>query len=101
MSMTLAPTSPSSELRPLQLPWDLRLNAEQFDRVCQANPDASLVRLERWQALSPEQRQGLRPSVRIWWWNWPALPMMGRVASARCAAGWTPTWPMAPSWAGC
>jgi Uma2 family endonuclease len=26
----------------LQLPWDLRLTPEQFERVCQANPDAVL-----------------------------------------------------------
>ncbi|MCP9886727.1 Uma2 family endonuclease [Cyanobium sp. ATX 6A2] len=123
MSVTLAPPSPSAALQPLQLPWDLRLNADQFERVCQANPDAvlelsadgqliamtptgsetgarnsellfqlttfakssgcwrvfdssagfrlpdgsvlspdaTLVRLERWQALSPEQRRGFAP----------------------------------------
>jgi len=33
--MTLAPS-------PLQLPWDLRLTPEQFERVCQANPDVVL-----------------------------------------------------------
>ena len=27
---------------PLRLPWDLRLTPEQFERVCQANPDAVL-----------------------------------------------------------
>lgn len=91
------------------MPWDLRLTPEQFERVCQANPDAvlelaadgtliamtptggetgsrnsplrifdsstgfrladgsvlspdaSLVREERWQALSPEQRRGFPP----------------------------------------
>ncbi|MGB5135003.1 MAG: Uma2 family endonuclease [Prochlorococcaceae cyanobacterium] len=122
--MTLAPPSAAAALQPLQLPWDLRLNADQFERVCQANPDAvlelsadgqliamtptgsetgarnqalgallwlavrrgglplqvfdsssgfrfpdgsvlspdaSLVRLERWQALTPEQRQGFAP----------------------------------------
>lgn len=52
------------------LPQDLRLTPEQFALVCNANPDAvlelaavgsvlspdaSVVRLERWQALSPEQ----------------------------------------------
>jgi Uma2 family endonuclease len=121
--MTLAPPSPLPALQPLQLPWDLRLNADQFERVCQANPDAvleltadgqliamaptgsetgarnnelsfqlkrfakasgswqgfdsstgfrlpdgsvlspdaSLVSLDRWQALSPEQRRGFAP----------------------------------------
>ncbi|MFM7547395.1 MAG: hypothetical protein ACKO8I_00680 [Cyanobacteriota bacterium] len=29
-------------LAPLQLPWDLPLTPEQFERVCQANPDAVL-----------------------------------------------------------
>jgi Uma2 family endonuclease len=132
--MTLANPSPASlparasealELEPLQLPWDLRLTPEQFERVCQANPeavlelaadghviamtptggetgarnlrlgqrlllwadgpgaggwrvfdssagfrlpdgsvlspDAALVRLDRWRALTPEQRRGFPP----------------------------------------
>ena len=124
--MTLAPpSSPTADLRaPLHLPWDLRLTPEQFERVCQANPDAvlelaadgqliamtptggetsarnsallvqlalaigrtslalkifdssggfrlpdrsvlspdaALVRLERWQALTPEQRRSFPP----------------------------------------
>jgi Uma2 family endonuclease len=108
---------------PLRLPWDLRLTPEQFERVCQANPEAvlelmadgqlvamtptggetsrrnselllqlalfckrhsqwrvfdssggfrlpdgsvlspdtALVRLDRWQALTPEQRRGFPP----------------------------------------
>ncbi|MEA5415863.1 Uma2 family endonuclease [Synechococcus sp. BA-132 BA5] len=45
--MALAPppaTSqpPELELAPLRLPWDLRLTPEQFERVCQANPEAVL-----------------------------------------------------------
>jgi Uma2 family endonuclease len=47
--MALAPpaasVSASKEqegLRQLLLPWDLRLTAEQFALVCQANPDAVL-----------------------------------------------------------
>ncbi|MGB5241125.1 MAG: Uma2 family endonuclease, partial [Prochlorococcaceae cyanobacterium] len=40
--MTLAQPLPSPALQPLQLPWDLRLNADQFELVCQANPDAVL-----------------------------------------------------------
>lgn len=131
--MTLAPPAPSvpsvltelavEGLPPLLLPLDLRLTPEQFELVCQANPeavleltadgqliamtptggdtgarnsllitrlqiwalgqgtwkvfdsssgfwlsdgsvlspDASLVRQERWQALSPEQRRGFPP----------------------------------------
>ena len=129
MPMALAPppaTSQPTELEPawLRLPWDLRLSPEQFERVCQANPeavlelaadgqliamtptggetssrnsrlliqlglvlprcapalrifdssggfrlpdgsvlspDAALVREERWQALTPEQRRGFPP----------------------------------------
>ena len=30
------------EQEPLLLPWDLRLTPEQFERVCQANPEAML-----------------------------------------------------------
>ncbi len=132
--MTLATPSPASlparasealELEPLRLPRDLRLTPEQFERVCQANPeavlelaadghviamtptggetgarnlrlgqrlllwadgpgaggwrvfdsstgfrlpdgsvlspDAALVRLDRWRALTPEQRRGFPP----------------------------------------
>lgn len=128
--MALAPPPataqpPELEPPPLLLPWDLRLTLEQFERVCQANPeavlelaadghliamtptggetgarnlrlgqrlllwadgagdgawiafdsstgfrlpdgsvlspDASLLRLERWQAMSPEQRRGFPP----------------------------------------
>jgi Uma2 family endonuclease len=45
--MALAPppatAQPSGlELAPLLLPWDLRLTPEQFERVCQANPEAML-----------------------------------------------------------
>ena len=39
------------------------------------SPDAAIVRLERWQALTPEQRRGfptLCPDlvVETWWWSW-------------------------------
>ncbi|MFM9100362.1 MAG: Uma2 family endonuclease, partial [Cyanobium sp.] len=46
--MTLAAPPPSApvpqdlELQSLRLPWDLRLTPEQFERVCQANPEAVL-----------------------------------------------------------
>ncbi|MFM9073512.1 MAG: Uma2 family endonuclease, partial [Cyanobium sp.] len=45
--MALAPppsTAQPAELEPapLLLPWDLRLTPEQFERVCQANPEAVL-----------------------------------------------------------
>jgi len=45
--MALAPPPTSVQLsgleqEPLLLPWDLRLTPEQFERVCQANPEALL-----------------------------------------------------------
>jgi Uma2 family endonuclease len=45
--MALAPSAataltPELEPVPLLLPWDLRLTPEQFERVCQANPEAVL-----------------------------------------------------------
>ncbi len=127
MSLAPSPTPQSvasPALEPLQLPWELLLTPEQFEQVCQANPDAvleltadgqliamtatgsetsarnsnllillgvavqrsalplrifdssggfrlpdgsvlspdaSLVRLDRWQALTPEQRRGFAP----------------------------------------
>ena len=39
------------------------------------SPDASVIRLDRWQALSPKDAVASRPSAPIWWWNWPA-PVM-------------------------
>ncbi|MFO0038692.1 MAG: hypothetical protein ACK522_07075 [Synechococcaceae cyanobacterium] len=40
-----APPSASAPLdpEPLRLPWVLRLSPAQFERVCQANPDAVLA----------------------------------------------------------
>ena len=127
MDLAPSPASIPSHLTaaPLMLPWDLRLTPEQFERVCQANPEAvlelaadgqlisvtptggetgarclrlgqrlllwadgpgagawiafdsstgfrladgsvlspdgSLMRLERWQALTPAQRRGFPP----------------------------------------
>ena len=42
--MSLAPPSAEAPalLQPLQFPWQLRLTPEQFELVCQANPDAVL-----------------------------------------------------------
>ena len=45
--MALAPSPATAQLpglepAPLLLPWDLRLTPEQFERVCQANPEAML-----------------------------------------------------------
>jgi Uma2 family endonuclease len=45
--MALAPPFTTAQLpelepAPLLLPWDLRLTPEQFERVCQANPEAVL-----------------------------------------------------------
>lgn len=45
--MALAPPPATAQLpglgpAPLLLPWDLRLTPEQFERVCQANPEAML-----------------------------------------------------------
>jgi Uma2 family endonuclease len=44
MALTPSPASIPSHLTaaPLMLPWDLRLTPEQFERVCQANPEAVL-----------------------------------------------------------
>ncbi len=36
------------------------------------SPDASAVRLERWQTLTPEQRRRFPPLCPVWWSSWPA-----------------------------
>jgi len=40
--MALASPPATTEPAELRLPWDLRLTPEQFERVCQANPEAVL-----------------------------------------------------------
>ncbi|MCP9888964.1 Uma2 family endonuclease [Cyanobium sp. ATX 6A2] len=40
--MVVAPAPNAQPLEPLRLPWQLRLTPEQFEQVCQANPDAVL-----------------------------------------------------------
>lgn len=75
---------PGDAMAPLRLPEDLLLSVEQFAAVCHANPDAvlklfdsstgfrlpdgsvlspdaSLIRQERWQALSADERRGFAP----------------------------------------
>ena len=42
LPMALASPPATTEPAELRLPWDLRLTPEQFERVCQANPDAVL-----------------------------------------------------------
>jgi hypothetical protein len=45
MALAPPPTAaqpPELEPAPLRLPWDLRLTPEQFEGVCQANPEAVL-----------------------------------------------------------
>ena len=65
------------------------------------SPDASLLRLERWQALTPEQRRSFPPFVRMWWWNSPAPVIKVPALLPPCARRWRLTRPMGPSWAGC
>lgn len=42
MTLASAPPPAESTQPSLRLPWDLRLTPEQFERVCQANPEAVL-----------------------------------------------------------
>ena len=70
------------------------------------SPDAALVALERWRALSEEHHRGFAPLCPIWWWNWPAsetqAPATLVPGSWRpCAARWRPARPTAPGLAGC
>jgi len=55
------------------------------------SPDASLVRLERWQALTPELlSSSAPPSAPICWSKSPARVNQLPVASPPCAASWPP-----------
>jgi hypothetical protein len=61
--MTVAPPAvPTDVLTPLRLPEDLPLTPEQFTADGSVlSPDASLLRLVRWDALTAEQRRGFPP----------------------------------------
>ena len=66
------------------------------------SPDASLVREERWQALTREQRRGfppLCPDLVVELASVPAMRVPG--GWAPCGGKWSAIWPMAPPWAGC
>lgn len=65
------------------------------------SPDASLVRQERWEALTPEERRGFAPLCPDLVVELAGPSARGRAASRPCAARWPPTRPMAPNWAGC
>ena len=70
------------------------------------SPDTSLVALDRWQALTPEQRRRIPPSAPTWWSSWPAPVGPARVTKAPegsrpCARRWPPTNATAPASAGC
>ncbi len=49
--------------------WKVFANSGGFPLpdCCLLNPDASLLPLKRWQALTAEQRRGFAPGARIWW----------------------------------
>jgi Uma2 family endonuclease len=55
------------------------------------SPDASLLRQDRWEALTPEERRGFAPLG----------PDLVVELASPCAARWPPISPMAPYWAGC
>ncbi len=107
--MKLAPPSSSPALQPLLLPWDLRLNADQFERVCQANPDVVLELSADGQvmAMTLTGSETCAYSQALNGPLWQA-PQPRRCSVLRClavspryAARWTFTWPMGPGWAGC
>ncbi len=61
------------------------------------SPDTSCVRLERWEALTPEQRRKFHPSLLILWWSYDLHPM----TSTPCEQKWRNTQITACGWAGC
>lgn len=65
------------------------------------SPDASLVQINRWQALTPEQRRGFAPSALIWWLNLQAQATKVPARLQPCAARWPPIRPTVPGSVGC
>ena len=65
------------------------------------SPDASLVRLDRWQALSADERRRFAPLSQTWWWSWPVPATRGHAACAPYARRWRLTSATVPAWAGC
>jgi Uma2 family endonuclease len=64
------------------------------------SPDASLVRLDRWRALSADERRRLAPLCPTWWWNWPAPATRSHEVWMRCARRWRPISATVPASAG-
>jgi len=48
------------------------------------SPDASWIKMERWDALTPEQRKNISPCVQILQWNWFLKLMMWKMLKPRC-----------------
>lgn len=65
------------------------------------SPDASLVRLVRWQALTPEQRRGFAPLCPDLVVELASPSDEGPAVLRRCAARWPFTWQMEPGLSGC
>lgn len=65
------------------------------------SPDAALVRLERWQALSPEQQRSFAPLCPDVVIELASPSDEGRGAPEPCAAKWSSTGAMAPNSRGC
>lgn len=65
------------------------------------SPDASLVRLDRWLALTSEQRRGFAPICPDLVVELASPSDEGPVVSRPCAARWLPTRPTVPASVGC
>jgi Uma2 family endonuclease len=98
--MALAPAPPQSSARatpgiePLHLPWDLRLTPEQFEQVCQANPDAVLelaadgTLIARTSTGGETGAQSLRLDQRLLTWAVVQAPGTGSPSTVPRAFSW-------------
>ena len=48
------------------------------------SPDAAWIPLERWEALTPEERKTFPPFVQTLWWSYALKPIRSSLSRTRC-----------------
>jgi hypothetical protein len=86
-------------MQPLQLPWELRLNADQFELVCQANPDAVFELTADGQliAMTPTGSETGARNGALERPHPSASPTQKPWRAANCSRAWRWIWPRSGS----